>query len=100
MTDHGLTIRAATDADELALGWLSSLDSRPTLRRPALIAERDGVAVAAIALTAGTIVADPFNPTTEAASLLRERRYRLVRQGGDVGHARWLLRRLAPNPAR
>jgi hypothetical protein len=88
MSDHVLTIRAATPRD-----------SRPRMRGPALLAERDGVPIAAIALTSGTVVVDPFSPTEDAVALLRSRRYRLLRQGGDVAPVRSLLRRLAPQPA-
>lgn len=65
-----------------------------------LLAEREGVPIAAIGLTTGAVVADPFTPTADAVSSLRERRYRLLRQGGDVGGRRGLLRRLAPQPVR
>jgi hypothetical protein len=59
------------------------------------LAERDGVAVAALPLTSGLVLADPAMPMADAACLLRHRRYRLLRQGGDVGMANTLLHRLA-----
>ena len=89
-----LTVRAATPRDADAL---SQVDNRALLTGPALIAERDGVALAAVALTSGAVAADPFRPTGEAVRLLRRRRYQLLRQGGDVGPAGSLLRRLAPS---
>jgi hypothetical protein len=99
MSDHALTIRAATHADESALESLAALDSRLRPRGHVLIAEEEGVAIAAIALTSGAVVADPFNSTAHAVSLLRQRRYQLMRQRADVGPARSLLRRLAPQGA-
>jgi hypothetical protein len=99
MIDHGLTIRAATPSDANALERLARLDSRPRLGGRALLAERDGVAIAAVALTSGSVVADPFHPAADAVRLLRFRRYQLLRQGGDSGPAWSLMRRLAPATA-
>ena len=97
MLDHALTIRAAAPRDADALRRLAALDSRP--RRPALLAERGGVPNAAIALTSGSVVADPFNPSADAVGELRRCGYRLLRQGGDVAPLRSPLRRLASPPA-
>lgn len=96
MLNHALTIRAATRRDTDILGRLTAHGSHSRPRGHALLAERDGVAIAAIALTSGLVFADPSDPTPEAGRLLRHRRYRLLRQGGDVATARALLRRLAP----
>lgn len=100
MLDHALTVRAATPQDEATLGRLASLDSRPQPHGHTLLAERDGVPLAAIALTSGLVVADPFKHTAGAVHLLKHRRYRLLRQSGDVGLARNLLRRMAPGAVR
>ena len=91
-----LFIRAATPGDTRSLARLAGLDSRAALRGHALVAELDGLPVAAVGLTSGTVIADPFVPTVEAVRALRERRYRMLRQGGDVGTASALLRRVAP----
>jgi hypothetical protein len=99
MSISQLTIRATTPIDDAKLSRLAVLDSGPRLRGQGLIAERDGEAVAAIALTSGSVVADPFNPTADIVRALRERRYRLLRQGGDTGQVSSLLRRLAPQGA-
>jgi hypothetical protein len=96
MPENPLTVRAATCHDSKALARLASLDNRPRLTGRALLAERGGIAVAAVALTSGVVVADPSYPTAGAVSALRLRRYRLLRQGGDVGPLSSLLRRLAP----
>ena len=53
---------------------LAQLDSAALPRSgPALIAERDGRAIAAHLLREGTVVADPFEPTAHALTLLEER---------------------------
>ena len=96
MTDPAITIRSATIHDAQALSRLAALGGSRALRGRALLAERDGVAVAAIALNNGSVVSDPVRPGTDAVDMLKRRRYRLLRQGGDVGQARFLLRRLVP----
>jgi hypothetical protein len=96
MFDPALTIRAATRHDDDALSRLAWLDARPRPTGRVLLAERDDVAIAAVALTSGAVVADPSHPTAAAVRQLRYRRYQLLRQGGDVGPLASLLRRLAP----
>jgi hypothetical protein len=51
MLDHDLTIRAATPRDADALSRLAGLDARPRPAGRALLAERDGRAIAAVALS-------------------------------------------------
>jgi hypothetical protein len=94
-----LTIRAATPQDAATLERLAELDSRRPSAGHTLLAERGGVAVASLALTSGAVAADPFVPTADAVARLHERRYRLMRQGGDQAPVASLLRRLAPQPA-
>lgn len=82
--------------DVAAVRRLAELDSAPALTGRLLLVEQDGQAVAAISLGTGSVVADPFQQSAEAVHLLRLRRYQLLRQGGDVGPARSVLRRLLP----
>jgi len=91
-----LSIRLSTAGDAATLARLADLDgsARPSGR--ALIAERDGVAIAAAALTSGRVVGDPSHRLVEAVHLLRLRRYRLLRQGGYVARLAALR---APAPA-
>ena len=91
-----VTIRVASEEDAAALRRLAELDSAPVPTGRVLLAEQDGQAVAAISLGTGSVVADPFQRSVEAVSLLRLRRYQLLRQGGDAGPARSVLRRLLP----
>lgn len=96
MFDHHLTVRAASRYELDVLSRLAGLDGRASHGGHALLAERDGVPIAAIALTSGRVATDRRHATGDAVRLLRYRRYQLLRQGGDVGPAWSLLRRLAP----
>lgn len=75
---HAIVIRPATSADERMLVDLATLDSRPALTGPALVAEVDGVARAALDLADGHTVADPFAPTADLVDLLRLRARRIA----------------------
>jgi hypothetical protein len=99
MHDHALTIRAARPRDADDLLRLAQLDSRGSLRGYTLIAERGGVAIAALALSSGAVAADPFSATADAVRALRLRRYQLMRHGGHPGPVSSMLRRLARRPA-
>lgn len=66
-------IRQATPGDERTLRHLAELDSRRPLAGPALIGEIDGAAAAALSLTDGRLVADPFRPTADLSQVLRLR---------------------------
>ena len=71
-THHdAIVIRHAGDADAGLLTDLALLDDRAPLDGPALIAEVDGVARAALDLRDGSVAADPFARTTELVELLR-----------------------------
>jgi hypothetical protein len=65
-----------------------------------MVAELDGVCLAAISLESGKVNANPFEPTAAIVSHLRMRRSQVTRQAGDVAPARSLLRRLVPIPSR
>jgi hypothetical protein len=52
---------------------LAELDSQRPLTGPALVGEIDGRPAAAISLTDGRVVADPFQPTANLVALLRMR---------------------------
>jgi hypothetical protein len=79
-----LSIRLSNPSDAGALTRLAALDASAGLSGRALIAERDNVAIAAVALTSGRVVAAPSPRAAAAVHLLRLRRYRLLRQGGRV----------------
>lgn len=65
-----VTVRAADEGDTQTLMRLAALDSAPLPEGPALVAELDGHAVAALPLDGGRAVADPFRRTSALIELL------------------------------
>ena len=100
MNIDSLTIRMSRPDDAPALRRLAEVDSTVPLRGNVLLAELDGMCLAAISLDTGEVNANPFKRTAAIVSHLRMRRYQIMRQGGDVAPARSLLRRLALMPTR
>lgn len=74
-----ITIRSAGAHDTAALDRLAALDETTRIARPALIAEHDGRAVAALSLADGMVAADPFVRTAAVVELLELRAERLTR---------------------
>jgi hypothetical protein len=71
---ESLTIRLAYAEDYPALRRLAALDSAEHLpHRPVLIAEADGELRAALSISDGSSIADPFHPTADILSLLELR---------------------------
>jgi hypothetical protein len=68
-----VVIRLASAADAPAVEVLAQLDSRRVPRGDVLIGERHGRPIAAVALTSGESVADPFIRTAEVVELLQIR---------------------------
>ena len=71
--ERSVTLRFASSADQKRLARLAELDSSTAPTRPVLLAEVDGQLRAALALTDGAVVADPFHPTSDLIDLLRAR---------------------------
>ena len=67
--DPTVVIRAARGSDGDALENLARMDSQRPLAGDVLLAEQDGVIVAALA--GDRTVADPFRPTADVVALLR-----------------------------
>jgi len=67
--DPSVLIRAARGSDGTALENLARMDSQRPLGGDVLLAEQDGVIVAA--LSDGRSIADPFRPTSDLLALLR-----------------------------
>jgi hypothetical protein len=65
------TIRPSTAEDQRTLALLAVLDSRRPLDGEILVAEKDGVVVAALSRTQRRAIADPFRHTAQALDLLR-----------------------------
>jgi hypothetical protein len=95
MSASPLSIRLSTKQDREVL---STLDHRARRTGRALIAERDGVAIAAVALTSGSVIAHPSQPAGDTVRVLRKLRYRLMRQSGEVMRLASLTGRLTPRP--
>ena len=77
-------VRRATAADAGRIAELARLDSRKLPQGPFLVAELNGEAVAAMSLMSGTIVADPFRRTGDAADMLRLRSMQIVEQARRI----------------
>ncbi|CAN5236701.1 hypothetical protein BH24ACT23_BH24ACT23_12030 [soil metagenome] len=84
-----LVIRSGTPADAYALERLAQLDSAPVPTGRVLLAERGDVAVAAIAIDSGSVVADPFRPTAGIAAMLAMQRRELI--GTPAARRPWHL---------
>jgi hypothetical protein len=97
---HGIAeevrIRLANPDDLAGLKRLAALDSQRPLEGSVLIAEMHGVAVAALSLHSGRVVADPFEHTSSVVDLLRVRASRVT----PTPSGRRLLRRPRPATAR
>lgn len=81
-----LTIRYAFPDDEASLRRLAVLDSAFLPAAPMLVAEVDGELRAALSLSTGEAIADPFHPSTSLLELLRARAEQLT--GEDRGRGR------------
>lgn len=71
--DERVTLRFGTAADDGALARLSALDSSKPPARPVLLAEVNGQLRAALGLSDGTAVADPFHASADLMDLLGAR---------------------------
>src|SRR5436190_8960215 len=72
LTAPTITIRPAYADDALALARLAVLDSAELPAEPLLLVEADGELRAALSLSDGSAIADPFAPTAELLALLRQ----------------------------
>jgi hypothetical protein len=70
---EAMVVRHATPADEPQIRVLSRLDDQRVPSGPFLVAEVGDAAVAAVSLSSGAAVADPFRPTSDAVEMLRLR---------------------------
>jgi hypothetical protein len=68
-----VTIRFATADDARALTRLAALDSQPLPEGELLVAQVGDELWAAVSMTSGAAIADPFRPSADAVALLRAR---------------------------
>jgi hypothetical protein len=67
-----IILRRAVSTDAAALDRLAQLDSKHLPAGSHLVAEREGVLIAALAQPSGVVAADPFTPSADAVALLRQ----------------------------
>jgi hypothetical protein len=87
-----LLIRIAGADDRPALDDLAARDSRPRLQGDALMAELDGVVIAALSLRDGRLIADPWKPTAAIGDQLRLRASSITATTVPAGPLKRLLR--------
>ena len=97
MTTSQISIRTARQDDYADLWRVATLDSALVHEGPLLVAEADGEIVAALSLTDGGVIADPFRRTAAAVDLLRMRSGQLPR--ATVRRSRGLLSRMRSRAA-
>lgn len=73
MSNNTITLRSVGPNEAIAVRRLAQLDSTTPLSGHSLIAEVDGVAVAAYSLEERRAIADPFRQTAAAVELLEAR---------------------------
>jgi hypothetical protein len=78
-----LALRVANTDEAPVVRRLAALDDAPPLRGDVLLALVDGEAVAAVSLSDGRVVANPFVRTAETVTLLAMRASQLGRPGGS-----------------
>jgi hypothetical protein len=94
-TDHiaAITIRRLTDGDRDAVRRLAQLDSRRAPEGELLGVEVEGRLLAAVSVSSGETIADPFSRTKEIRAMLDLRLAQLRRRSGARRRG---LRRPAP----
>jgi hypothetical protein len=75
--EDAVVIRQSSADDRARLQRLAMLDSAPQPHGPMLVAEREGLLVAALPLGGGRPIADPFEPSADVVRLLELRRTQL-----------------------
>ena len=73
LDQSAITVRPASTADADALADLAELDSVRVPPAPLLLAETDDELRAALSLTDGTVISDPFHVSADLVALLRDR---------------------------
>ena len=96
LSPSSLVMRAARGSDGDALARLARLDSKPVPRGELLVAEVDGMILAALQLDDGVVLANPFQPTAGLVALLELRAGRTKRRHARRGLAERLGLRPAP----
>ena len=98
LPEDAVLVRRATARDAARLRTLALLDDRRLGEGPFLVAELTGEVLAAMSLSTGRIVADPFRRTRDAEDLMRVRARQIAEHERIVASARE-HRALKPAPA-
>lgn len=92
-----VTLRYGFPDDAEAIARLAKLDSSEPPPQPLLLAEVSGQLWAALSLSSGAVVADPFRPTKATLELLRARARQLDAKSSSQRLRRLpIVRRLVP----
>ncbi len=86
--DEWVTLRFAFPDDAPALARLVELDGSSRLAAPVLVAEAGGALRAALSLSDGAVISDPFHPTGALIELLRARARQLAAADHGFGPGR------------
>src|SRR3954451_6303242 len=86
-TAEPMLMRRATAGDSARVWELARLDDKRLPAGPFLVAELGGEIEAAVSLSSGAIVANPFRLTADAVALLRLRAAQ-VSDGGELAERR------------
>ena len=73
VTEKSVTLRFGSTYDQISLARLAALDNVEAPEQPVLLAEVDGQPLAALGLSDGRVIADPFHHTADLIDLLRAR---------------------------
>jgi len=71
--ENAVELRLCRVDDDAALERLALLEGRPSPAGRYIVAELNGVVVAAMSLVSGAVLADPFEPTAQLIPLLKLR---------------------------
>jgi hypothetical protein len=88
LPDDAVLVRRARASDAARIRTLAYLDDRRLSDGPFLVAEIAGEAIAAMSMSSGQIVADPFRRTRDAEDLLRLRAGQLAEREARVAITR------------
>jgi hypothetical protein len=88
LPEDAVLVRRATARDAAHIRTLALLEDRRLTDGPYIVAELAGEAVAAMSLSSGQVVADPFRRTRDAQALLRLRAAQIAERERIVASAR------------
>lgn len=96
--EETVIIRPSRESDAASVARLAALDGKPVPVGRLLLAEVDGIAVAALGIDSDERVADPFKPTAALLALMEARASRLSPPPEPESLSGRLLRRAMPRP--